>query len=297
MSGDFDVAFPAPAKINRFLHITGRRPDGYHELQSVFQFVGLADSLRFESLEQGRFEMSTEGVDGDNNLCLRAARALADAAGSPFGVRVHLDKCIPIGGGLGGGSSDAATTLVALNHLFDLGLSEDKLAAIGLGLGADVPVFVRGRAAWAEGVGDRLVPVEPDLAWLLLLDPGVSVATGPMFGAAELTRDCPAETISPEIDAARFRNVFEPLVRRQYPAIGEALDWMGGQTERVRLSGTGGCIFGMFPNEAAARQAQAAQPRPWRSWVTPLANVSPLRQWLPRSAAADEGAEQRVIGP
>ncbi|WP_017925990.1 4-(cytidine 5'-diphospho)-2-C-methyl-D-erythritol kinase [Thioalkalivibrio sp. HL-Eb18] len=292
MNGDFDVAFPAPAKINRFLHITGRRPDGYHELQSVFQFVGLADSLRFEPLERGRFEMSTEGVDGDNNLCLRAARALADAAGSPFGVRVHLDKCIPIGGGLGGGSSDAATTLVALNHLFDLGRSEDELAAIGLGLGADVPVFVRGRAAWAEGVGDRLVPVEPDLAWLLLLDPGVSVATGPMFGAAELTRDCPAETISPEIDTARFRNVFEPLVRRQYPAIGEALDWMGGQTERARLSGTGGCIFGMFPNEAAARQAQAAQPRPWRSWVAPLTNVSPLRQWLPGSAAEGDGAEQ-----
>ncbi|WP_018137946.1 MULTISPECIES: 4-(cytidine 5'-diphospho)-2-C-methyl-D-erythritol kinase [unclassified Thioalkalivibrio] len=296
MSGDFDVAFPAPAKINRFLHITGRRADGYHELQSVFQFVGLADSLRFEPLERGRFEMSAGALDGGHNLCLRAARALAEASGSSFGVRVHLDKRIPIGGGLGGGSSDAATTLVVLNRLFDLGLLEDDLAAIGLGLGADVPVFVRGRAAWAEGVGDRLVPLEPDLAWLLLVDPGVSVATGPMFGSAELTRDCPAETISPEIDAARFRNVFEPLVRRQYPLVAEALDWMGGQTERARLSGTGGCIFGMFPNEQAARQAQAAQPRPWRSWVTPLTNVSPLRQWLPGSAAA-EGAEQQVIGP
>lgn len=297
MTGGFDVAFPAPAKINRFLHITDRRADGYHELQTVFQFVGLADTLRFAPLERGRIEMADGAAFGVNNLCLRAARALADVSGAAFGVRVCLDKQIPIGGGLGGGSSDAATTLVALNHLFDLGLSEDDLAAIGLGLGADVPVFVRGRAAWAEGVGDRLVPVEPDLAWLLLLDPGVSVATGPMFGAAELTRDCPAETISPEIDAARFRNVFEPLVRRQYPVIDEALGWMGGQTERARLSGTGGCIFGMFPNEAAARQAQAQQPRPWQSWVTPLMNTSPLRQWLPGSAAADEGAEQRAIGP
>lgn len=141
MSGRFDAAFLAPAKINRFLHITGRRADGYHELQTVFQFVGLADTLRFEPLECGRIEMAAGAVDGDNNLCLRAARALADASGAPLGVRIHLDKCIPIGGGLGGGSSDAATTLVALNHLFDLGLSEDELAAIGLGLGADVPMF------------------------------------------------------------------------------------------------------------------------------------------------------------
>ncbi|WP_018860749.1 MULTISPECIES: 4-(cytidine 5'-diphospho)-2-C-methyl-D-erythritol kinase [unclassified Thioalkalivibrio] len=297
MSGPFDAAFPAPAKINRFLHVTGRRADGYHELQTVFQFVGLADSLRFEPLERGRIEMAAGAVDGADNLCLRAARALADASGAPLGVRVHLDKRIPIGGGLGGGSSDAATTLVALNHLFGLGLSEDDLATLGLDLGADVPVFVRGRAAWAEGVGDRLVSVEPDLAWLLLVDPGVSVATAAMFGAAELTRDCPAETISPEIDAARFRNVFEPLVRRQYPSIGEALDWMGGQTKRARLSGTGGCIFGMFPSESAARQAQSAQPVSWQSWVTPLTNVSPLRQWLPRGAAGGEGAEQEAIGP
>lgn len=297
MSGDFETVFPAPAKINRFLHITGRRADGYHELQTMFQFVGLADSLRFEPLDRGRLEIAAGAVDGSDNLCLRAARALVDASGVAIGVRVHLDKRIPIGGGLGGGSSDAATTLVALNHLFRLGLSEDALAGIGLALGADVPVFVRGQAAWAEGVGDHLVPVSPDRAWLLLVDPGISVATGPMFGAAELTRDCPAETISPEIDAARFHNVFEPLVRRQYPAIADALDWMGGQTKRTRLSGTGGCIFGMFPNEAAARRAQAEQPEPWRSWVTPLANVSPLRQWLPHSAAAGDGVEQRVIGP
>ena len=283
----FDTRFPAPAKINRFLHITGRRADGYHELQTVFQFLGLADRLWFEPLAAGRFEMAAAAaIDGEDNLCVRAARALAAAAGVSFGVRIHLDKRIPVGGGLGGGSSDAAATLVALNHLFELELALPELVRLGLSLGADVPVFVAGRAAWAEGVGERLTPVAPDTGWVLLIDPGVSVATGPLFGARELTRDCPPETISPEIDSARFGNVFEPVVRRRYPEVARALDWLAGQTERARLSGSGGCVFGIFPGEAAAARAQARQPEPWRSWVTPLVNVSPLTAWLPQGEPA-----------
>lgn len=280
----FGQVFPAPAKVNRFLHVTGRRADGYHELQTVFQFLGLADHLRFERLPHGRFEMDARALDGEQNLCLRAARRLAEYTRAPIGVRIHLDKQIPVGGGLGGGSSDAATTLVALNRLFELGLSLDELSRLGLGLGADVPVFVAARAAWAEGVGERLVPVEPDLAWLLLIDPGIAVATGPMFDAPQLTRDCPAETISPDVDSARFGNVFEPVVRARYPAIARVLDWLAGQSERARLSGSGACVFGMFADQAAAEQAQSLQPEPWRSWVTPLLNVSPLQQWLPGQA-------------
>lgn len=284
----FDTRFPAPAKINRFLHITGRRADGYHELQTVFQFLGLADRLWFEPLAAGRFELAAgEAIDGEDNLCVRAARALATAAGVPFGVRIHLDKRIPVGGGLGGGSSDAATTLVALNHLFGLGLPVASLADLGLRLGADVPVFVRGRAAWAEGVGDRLTPVEPDTPWVLLIDPGVSVSTATMFGAGELTRDCPTERIT-NSDYGSLRNVFEPLVRRRYPAVDAALGWLEASGIPARLSGTGGCLFGLFADESAARAAQQAQPQSWRSWVGRLQNRSPLCDWHARHQA--EGA-------
>ncbi|WP_018873956.1 4-(cytidine 5'-diphospho)-2-C-methyl-D-erythritol kinase [Thioalkalivibrio sp. ALJ16] len=284
--GGFDSVFPAPAKINRFLHITARRTDGYHELQTVFQFLGLADRLRFEPLPAGRYEMAGTAIDGSDNLCLRAARSLAAATGRAFGVRIHLDKRIPIGGGLGGGSSDAATTLVALNHLYELGCTVDRLAALGLELGADVPVFVAGHAAWAEGVGERLVPVDPEQGWVLLIDPGVRVATGAMFGAAELTRDCPTETISSEFDAGRFGNVFEPVVRARYPEVDRALTWLASETPCACLSGSGGCVFGMFPDQAAAHRAQSRQPEAWASWVTPLLNVSPLQVWLPAAAAS-----------
>ncbi|WP_017940674.1 MULTISPECIES: 4-(cytidine 5'-diphospho)-2-C-methyl-D-erythritol kinase [unclassified Thioalkalivibrio] len=284
----FDTTFPAPAKINRFLHITGRRADGYHELQTVFQFLGLEDALRFEPLPAGCFEMAGPAIDGGDNLCLRAARRLAEVAEWPFGVRVHLDKRIPVGGGLGGGSSDAATTLVALNFLFGLGCTVEQLASIGLELGADVPVFVSGHAAWAEGVGERLTPVGPDTGWVLLVDPGVSVATGAMFGAPELTRDCPTETISSAIDAGGFVNVFEPVVRARYPEVDRALVWLKGQTPQAHLSGSGGCLFGVFPDESAARAAQSVQPAPWQSWVTTLVNASPLQAWLPPSGAGIE---------
>jgi 4-diphosphocytidyl-2-C-methyl-D-erythritol kinase len=294
VTGGFDTVFPAPAKINRFLHITRRRADGYHELQTVFQFLGLQDDLRFAPLRPGRFEMRAEGaLAGDDNLCVRAARMLAGFTGRGFGVRIGLTKRIPVGGGLGGGSSDAATTLVALNHLFDLGLAPDELARQGLRLGADVPVFVHGRAAWAEGVGECLVPVEPDTPWTLLIDPGVSVSTATMFRSDELTRDCPPERIAAS-GYESLRNVFEPLVRRDHPAVDAALAWLESSGVAARLSGTGGCLFGLFANEAAARAAQAAQPEPWRSWVLRLGNRSPLCDWHTRlgpEAGATEVSE------
>ncbi len=294
MPNSFAQVFPAPAKINRFLHITGRRPDGYHELQTVFQFLGLEDRLRFEPLPDGRVEMAeAAAVDGADNLCVRAARQVFDAAGRREGVRIHLDKRLPVGGGVGGGSSDAATTLVALNHLFELGLGEAELAALGLRLGADVPVFVHGRAAWAEGVGEHLAPVAPDCPPALLIDPGVPVSTGTMFSAGELTRDRAPERISHSVDGATFVNVFEPVVRRHYPEIARVLDWLGSWTDRVRLSGTGGCVFGLFPDCAAAERARGAQPEPWRSWVTPLSNESPLRAWLP----GDRHGAKQATGP
>jgi 4-diphosphocytidyl-2-C-methyl-D-erythritol kinase len=282
VSPDFTARFPAPAKINRFLHITGRRPDGYHELQTVFQFVDLCDWLRFAPLAPGRFELDAEpSLAGDDNLCLRAARLLAAHAGQPFGVRIQLVKNIPVGGGLGGGSSDAATVLVALNHLFELDLPSSTLAELGLQLGADVPIFVRGHAAWAEGVGHRLTPVEPDTPWVLLIDPAVSVSTAAMFGARELTRDCPPERIT-HSGFGSLRNVFEPLVRRRYPAVDAALSWLEGSGAEARLSGTGGCLFGLFADEPAALAAQRAQPQPWRSWVRRLQNRSPLCDWQAR---------------
>ena len=283
MTSRFDTVFPAPAKVNRFLHITGRRSDGYHELQTVFQFVDLCDDIRFTPLAPGRFELQAPGLSvGDDDLCLRAARLLAVESRKAFGAGIALTKRIPIGGGLGGGSSDAATTLVALNHLFRLGFDLPALAAMGLRLGADVPVFVLGRAAWAEGVGERLLPVEPDRPWILLVDPGVAVSTADMFQSRELTRDCPPERIA-DSGYSTFRNVFEALARRRYPPIDAALSWLQAMGAESRLSGTGGSLFGIFADEAGARAAQAAQPVPWRSWVVRLRNRSPLCDWHPRS--------------
>lgn len=286
MTDRFATRFPAPAKVNRFLHVTGRRADGYHELQTVFQFVDLMDSLRFTPLPAGRFELVAEpSLARDDNLCLRAARLLDSAVGPGLGIRIELTKRIPTGGGLGGGSSDAATTLVALNYLFGLGLQPGGLADLGLQLGADVPVFVHGHAAWAEGVGERLVSVEPDTPWLLLVDPGVAVSTAEMFAADELTRDCPPERITHSGYRA-LRNVFEAPVRRRYAPVDAAMAWLEESGVPARLSGTGGCLFGLCADEATAVALQGSQPQPWRSWVVRLRNRSPLCAWLARSSGA-----------
>ncbi|MDR9454661.1 MAG: 4-(cytidine 5'-diphospho)-2-C-methyl-D-erythritol kinase [Spiribacter sp.] len=269
-------AWPAPAKINRFLHITGRRADGYHTLQTVFQFLALCDWLDFEILDVPDVlrDGGLPGLALDDDLTVRAARALQQAGGISQGVRIRLDKRIPAGGGLGGGSSDAATTLVALNALWRCGLTERELAAMALRLGADVPVFVGGQAAWAEGVGESLTPVEVDCPWLVVVDPGVSVDTRSVFCDPKLTRHGAHITIR-GFKAGEGRNDCEAVVRRQHPAVARALDRLG-EWGPTLLTGTGGCLFARFDDRERASMAAREVGKTFQAWVCQAVNRSPL---------------------
>ena len=269
--------WPAPAKLNLFLHVTGRRDDGYHELQTVFQFLEFADELHFIPTDDGdiRREGDDYGIAGSEDLVLRAARVLQQAAETGAGVRIRVVKRIPVGGGLGGGSSDAATTLVALNRLWKTCIAEQELARIGLGLGADVPVFVYGHAAWAEGVGERLVPVEPAEDWFLVVHPGCQVSTRRVFNAPDLTRHTPPIKIRDFLDGAGH-NDCEPVVFRNYPQIAEAADWLRERGLEARLTGTGACLFVRFPSRDEADAVAGELPPPWRGYVTRARNRSPL---------------------
>ncbi|MEX0899515.1 MAG: 4-(cytidine 5'-diphospho)-2-C-methyl-D-erythritol kinase [Gammaproteobacteria bacterium] len=271
---------PAPAKLNLFLHVLGRREDGYHDLQTVFQFIDFSDRLVFTTRDDGAVvrEGGLADVAPDDDLVVIAARALQGATGTTLGATIHLDKYIPSGAGLGGGSSDAATTLVALNRLWDLGWNRDRLCAFGATIGADVPVFVRGTAAWAEGIGDRLVPIELPEPWYLVVDPGVAVSTRDLFQAPELTRDSPRLTI-PDFVSGAGRNDFEPLVRARYPEVAAALDWLDDYADGgvgARLTGTGGCVFATFDAPEPAHDALARLPDEWRGVVARGMNRSPL---------------------
>ena len=249
--------WPAPAKLNLFLHITGRRADGYHLLQTVFQFIDYCDLLDFTVVENGEIRRSSAlaGVAPEQDLVIRAARLLQRETGCSEGVIIHVDKRIPMGGGLGGGSSDAATTLVALNRLWGQGLRVDELAGLGLQLGADVPVFIHGRAAWGEGVGEKLVAVEPAEPWFLVVRPDCSVSTAAVFNAVDLTRNTPAITIR-DFLASGGRNDCENVVRNHYPQVAAALDWLN-QFGTARLTGTGACIYASFEKERQAREHRA----------------------------------------
>ncbi len=275
-AAEVSAGWPAPAKINRFLHIVGRRADGYHELETLFQFLDLADELAFTVNAAGGVtrEGGPPGLAAEADLVVRAARALQQATGCPLGCHIRVDKHLPAGGGLGGGSSDAATTLVALNELWGTGLDTVALAAIGLTLGADVPVFVHGHAAWAEGVGETLTPMAPDEPWFVIIDPAVSVSTAEVFGAPKLTRHTPRIRI-PRLDTGSLGNDCEAVVRERYPAVGEALDWLG-RFAGARLSGTGGCVFAPFAREDEARSVCARVPPHWRGYVARGLNRSPL---------------------
>lgn len=282
-----EAAWPAPAKLNLFLHITGRRPDGYHRLQTVFQFIDRCDTLRFRVTAGGAVRRLTPvaGVAEDEDLTVRAARALQRHAGAPTpGVEIRLDKRLPMAAGLGGGSSDAATTLVALNHLWGLGLSTPALIDIGLGLGADVPVFIHGRATWAEGVGEEFTPVDVPEAWYVVLTPDCAVATRDVFGAPELTRNCPPITIS-DFLSGQGVNVCEPVVRRSYPQVAAALDDLTAFAP-ARLSGTGGSVFAPFPSRGEAAAALGRLAPKWRGWVVRGMNRSPLLEVLERAQGA-----------
>jgi 4-diphosphocytidyl-2-C-methyl-D-erythritol kinase len=268
--------WPAPGKLNLFLHIVGQRADGYHLLQTAFQFIDLCDEIRFWQRPEGVIERlgAAGGVPEASDLTLRAARALAQRHAVRTGVGIELTKRLPVQAGLGGGSSDAATVLVALNGLWHLGETPDALAQLGLELGADVPVFVHGRSAWAEGVGERLTPAEFPRHTCLLVHPDADVATAEVFQAPELTRDSPVITM-PGFLTAGGRNAFEPVVRRRYPAVAEALDWLG-KFASARLTGTGSCIFAAMPDERSARQALEQLPARWRGYVVRCLNRSPL---------------------
>lgn len=280
------LSLPAPAKLNLFLRIVGRRADGYHLLQTVFQLIDLCDALHLEARADGRIERAcgAPGVSAEQDLCVRAARLLQPLAASGAGATITLDKRIPMGGGLGGGSSDAAAVLLGLNRLWGLGLDLDRLAALGLQLGADVPVFVRGRSAWAEGVGERLQPLPLAEAAYLVLDSGVSVPTAELFQAPELTRDAPPATIAGFLSGAIEGNAFEPVLAVRSPAVGEALQALrragGSAALQVALSGTGGCCFARFASRAQAEAAQLRLEPRWRSWVCRGLEVSPLLQAL-----------------
>jgi 4-diphosphocytidyl-2-C-methyl-D-erythritol kinase len=275
-----ETRWPAPAKLNLFLHIVGRRPNGYHELQTVFQLIDLCDTVSVVVREDGLIErpVGPAGVAPEEDLVVRAARALQNRTGTGLGATLRVFKKIPQGGGLGGGSSDAATTLLALNRLWGCGLGLDELVALGLPLGADVPVFVRGSSAWAEGVGETLTPVELPDRWFVVIHPGVGVATRDVFQAPELTRNSPVITIRAFFESGG-RNDCEPVVRARYDEVAEALDWLSRYAP-ARLTGTGSCIFAACASAIDAERLAARVPDRWTSYVARGLNVSPVHERL-----------------
>jgi 4-diphosphocytidyl-2-C-methyl-D-erythritol kinase len=268
----------APAKLNLFLHVVGRRRDGYHLLQSVFTLIDVCDRLRFQTRADGRIARVNDvpGIPMDEDLTVRAARLLKEATGVSQGVDIELEKHIPVGGGLGGGSSDAATVLLALNGLWSAGFEREALAEIGAGLGADVPFFIFGRSAWAEGIGDRLKPLDLPARWYAVLTPPVGVPTQAVYAAPELTRNTEAlkmEDFSaqPSVPfdfgaSARFHNDLEPVVTARYPPVREHLEWLR-QHGPARMTGSGSCVFAGFDSREAAQGVIDALPPPMKGFV------------------------------
>ncbi|MDE3735624.1 4-(cytidine 5'-diphospho)-2-C-methyl-D-erythritol kinase [Pseudomonas resinovorans] len=277
---DAQLILPAPAKLNLMLHILGRRADGYHELQTLFQFLDHGDELGFSLRQDGEIHLRTEvpGVPHDSNLIVRAARKLKAESGCRLGADIWLDKRLPMGGGIGGGSSDAATALLALNRLWNLGWSEDRLATLGLSLGADVPVFVRGRAAFAEGVGEQLTPVELPEPWFLVAVPQVFVSTAEVFSDPELTRNSPPIKVRSLLEGGG-RNDCQPVVEKRYPDVRNALILLNNFTS-ARLTGTGACVFGSFPSKSDADKVSRQLPATLPSFVAQGRNISMLHRKL-----------------
>jgi 4-diphosphocytidyl-2-C-methyl-D-erythritol kinase len=272
--------YPAPAKLNLFLHVVGRRPDGYHLLQTVFRLIELCDWLRFTPREDGeiRLARAVPGVPESDDLTVRAARLLQAQGKARAGVEIELEKNIPIGGGLGGGSSDCATTLAVLNRLWDLNLPKEKLAELGLSLGADVPFFLFGANAFGEGIGERLTPLELPEAWYMLLVPPVTVSTPAIFASPELTRNSKTIKIS-SFSAGFGRNDLEPVVCRRHPEVAAHLEWLRRFGD-ARLSGSGACVFAEFAAEREARSVHSKMPADMRGLVVRGLDRQPLAALL-----------------
>ena len=267
----------APAKINRFLHIMRQRDDGYHELQTVFQFLDYADELEFNVLEDDdSIHLLTPMADicPEDNLIVKAARLLQQKAACNKGAEISIQKHLPMGGGLGGGSSDAATTLVALNQLWNINMDVELLAELGKELGADVPVFVHGCATWAEGIGEEFSAIHLDEPWFVVLHPGVHVSTAEIFSSPQLRRDCVPIRIA-DFLSGQGVNVCEPVVCALYPEVDQALNWLK-QFAPSRMTGTGACVFAALDTEQEARQVLAQCPSQFYGFVARGCNISPL---------------------
>lgn len=292
---------PAPAKLNLFLHVTGRRADGYHLLQSVFQLIDRSDKLHFDLRGDGRIVRTTDlpGVPQEQDLIVRALRLLANEfqrrhqRAAP-GIDVAVEKILPMGGGLGGGSSDAATALMAANHLWQAGLSQEELMALGLPLGADIPFFIFGETAFVEGVGEAMQPVAGPDCWYVVVEPGVHVPTPAIFGAPDLTRDTKPVTIS---DFSRHqaaqdelggfgKNDLQAVAVRLFPPVAQALEWLGSYGQ-ARMTGSGACVFCALSSESKADEVVAQVPAAWRAWKAKALPQHPLKSLLQNRAVVE----------
>jgi 4-diphosphocytidyl-2-C-methyl-D-erythritol kinase len=271
------LSCPAPAKLNLMLRIVGQRTDGYHELQTVFQFIDRHDQLDFTLREDGQINLRSDlrSVSEEDNLCVRAARLLQSRAGTGLGADIRLNKVLPLGGGLGGGSSDAATTLVALNRLWRLDFHIETLKEMGLSLGADVPIFIHGQAAWAEGIGEALTDLDPPEPWYLVVVPPCHVSTAEIFHHPDLTRHSPRIKIRAFLQGNNRNDCLE-VVRKRHPEVARAMDWLN-QYADARLTGTGGCLFGAFSDRDQAEHALTQIPDDLEGFVAQGLNRSPLK--------------------
>lgn len=282
--------WPAPAKINLFLHVTGRRLDGYHQLQTIFQIVDLADEITLELDSSGEISRNNllEGVAAETDLTVRAARLLQQNTHTLLGVRIGIRKRIPMGAGLGGGSSDAASVLVALNEIWQTGLSQHELATLGLQLGADVPVFIFGRSAWGEGIGEELQSINLPESWLVIVFPMQSVRTGEIFADRGLTRSTPQTTIDRFLAGESTRNDLQAIVCARYPSVAKALSWLS-MFASARMSGSGSSVFASFTSQQQAKKVALQCPQKWQAFVARGIAVSPLHAAILAWREANKG--------
>ena len=274
------LLLPAPAKLNLFLHITGRRDDGYHLLQTLFIFLDFGDDIQLSVRQDGIIQRTSGANDVavEDDLVVKAARLLQQNTGCTLVADIAVTKRIPMGGGLGGGSSDAATVLLGLNALWQCGLNEDQLAALGLTLGADVPVFVRGHAAWAEGIGEQLTPVTLPEAWYIVIHPQVHVPTAQLFADKSLTRNCSTITLAAFQDGG-CTNVFQPVVEQRFPEVADAIQWLK-QYADAKLTGSGSCLFAQVNSESEGKKILHDLPSKWFGFVAQGKVISPVHQQL-----------------